>query len=167
MQPQNLQSPQEEEPLKRRMHSEILQYIQDSSACLQWLRRQADIDSGLSPSARMTSNSGRRSVLPLKLSGLPGTEKWSEKKKKKKGALSDGEVGPRSLFRIQICSTEQMQQARGLETGTGKSTHQVRHEQNPENLWFPHLRRIHRQSLRGSPGALRAKGPQGILEPGF
>lgn len=80
----------------------------------------------------MTSNSGRRSVLPLKLSGLPGTEKLSEKKKK--GALSDGEVGPRSLFRIQIYSTEQMQQARGLETGTGKSTHQDRREQNPENL---------------------------------
>ena len=93
--------------------------------------------------------------------------KKKKKKKKKKGALSDSEVGPRSLFRIQICSTEQMQQARGLETGTGKSTHQVRCEQNPENLWFPHLRRIHRQSLWGSPGVLRAKGPQGILEPHF
>ena len=77
----HLKKTQEEEPLKRRMCSEVLQGIQDSSACQLWLHRQADVDSGLSPSVRITSNSGRWSVLPLKLSGLPGTEKLSEKEK--------------------------------------------------------------------------------------
>lgn len=61
------------------MSSKVLQCIQDSSACQQCLHQKADIDPGLSPSVRMTSNSDRRSVLPLKLSGLPGTEKLSEK----------------------------------------------------------------------------------------
>ncbi|ELR55478.1 hypothetical protein M91_15702 [Bos mutus] len=77
----HLKKTREEERLKRTMLSEVLQYIQDSSACQQWLRRQADIDSGLSPSVPMTSNSGRRSALPLNLTGLPGTEKLNEKEK--------------------------------------------------------------------------------------
>ncbi|KAI4561309.1 hypothetical protein MJT46_011999 [Ovis ammon polii x Ovis aries] len=77
----HLKKTQEEEPFKCRMSSKVLQCIQDSSACQQCLRQQADIDPGLSPSVRMTSNSDRRSALPLKLSGLPGTEKLSEKEK--------------------------------------------------------------------------------------
>ncbi|XP_005858596.1 transcriptional adapter 2-alpha isoform X4 [Myotis yumanensis] len=77
----HLKKTREEERLKRTMLSEVLQYIQDSSACQQWLRRQADIDSGLSPSVSMASNSGRRSAPPLNLTGLPGTEKLNEKEK--------------------------------------------------------------------------------------
>nr|XP_035960705.1 transcriptional adapter 2-alpha isoform X4 [Halichoerus grypus] len=77
----HLKKTREEERLKRTMLSEVLQYIQDSSACQQWLRRQADVDSGLSPSIPMTSNSGRRSAPPLNLTGLPGTEKLNEKEK--------------------------------------------------------------------------------------
>uniref|UniRef100_A0A8I6ABC7 Transcriptional adapter n=1 Tax=Rattus norvegicus TaxID=10116 RepID=A0A8I6ABC7_RAT len=77
----HLKKTREEERLKRTMLSEVLQYIQDSSACQQWLRRQADIDSGLSPSVLMASNSGRRSAPPLNLTGLPGTEKLNEKEK--------------------------------------------------------------------------------------
>ncbi|XP_005624843.1 transcriptional adapter 2-alpha isoform X5 [Canis lupus baileyi] len=77
----HLKKTREEERLKRTMLSEVLQYIQDSSACQQWLRRQADLDSGLSPSVPMASNSGRRSAPPLNLTGLPGTEKLNEKEK--------------------------------------------------------------------------------------
>ncbi|XP_051680664.1 transcriptional adapter 2-alpha isoform X3 [Oryctolagus cuniculus] len=77
----HLKKTREEERLKRTMLSEVLQYIQDSGACQQWLRRQADIDSGLSPSVPMASNSGRRSAPPLNLTGLPGTEKLNEKEK--------------------------------------------------------------------------------------
>ncbi|KAL0597110.1 Transcriptional adapter 2-alpha [Plecturocebus cupreus] len=77
----HLKKTREEERLKRTMLSEVLQYIQDSSACQQWLRRQADIDSGLSPSLPVASNSGRRSAPPLNLTGLPGTEKLNEKEK--------------------------------------------------------------------------------------
>ncbi|KAM9209651.1 transcriptional adapter 2-alpha isoform 3-T3 [Dugong dugon] len=77
----HLKKTREEERLKRTMLSEVLQYIQDSSACQQWLRRQADIDSGLSPSIPMALNSGRRSAPPLNLTGLPGTEKLNEKEK--------------------------------------------------------------------------------------
>ncbi|XP_051014127.1 transcriptional adapter 2-alpha isoform X2 [Acomys russatus] len=77
----HLKKTREEERLKRTMLSEVLQCIQDSSACQQWLRRQADIDSGLSPSVLMASNSGRRSAPPLNLTGLPGTEKLNEKEK--------------------------------------------------------------------------------------
>ncbi|XP_056672414.1 transcriptional adapter 2-alpha isoform X4 [Monodelphis domestica] len=77
----HLKKTREEERLKRTMLSEVLQYIQDSSACQQWLRRQADIDSGLCPSIPMASNSGRRSAPPLNLTGLPGTEKLNEKEK--------------------------------------------------------------------------------------
>ncbi|XP_058416437.1 transcriptional adapter 2-alpha isoform X2 [Diceros bicornis minor] len=77
----HLKKTREEERLKRTMLSEVLQYIQDSSACQQWLRRQADIDSGQSPSVPMASNSGRRSAPPLNLTGLPGTEKLNEKEK--------------------------------------------------------------------------------------
>ncbi|XP_062966590.1 transcriptional adapter 2-alpha isoform X3 [Cynocephalus volans] len=77
----HLKKTREEERLKRTMLSEVLQYIQDSSACQQWLRRQADIDSGLSPSIPVASNSGRRSAPPLNLTGLPGTEKLNEKEK--------------------------------------------------------------------------------------
>nr|XP_027806125.1 transcriptional adapter 2-alpha isoform X4 [Marmota flaviventris] len=77
----HLKKTREEERLKRTMLSEVLQYIQDSSACQQWLRRQADIDSGLTPSIPMASNSGRRSAPPLNLTGLPGTEKLNEKEK--------------------------------------------------------------------------------------
>ncbi|XP_045381501.1 transcriptional adapter 2-alpha isoform X4 [Lemur catta] len=77
----HLKKTREEERLKRTMLSEVLQYIQDSSACQQWLRRQADIDSGLSPSIPLASNSGRRSAPPLNLTGLPGTEKLNEKEK--------------------------------------------------------------------------------------
>ncbi|GAB1296594.1 Transcriptional adapter 2-alpha [Apodemus speciosus] len=81
----HLKKTREEERLKRTMLSEVLQYIQDSSACQQWLRRQADMcavnDSGLSPSVLMGSNSGRRSAPPLNLTGLPGTEKLNEKEK--------------------------------------------------------------------------------------
>ncbi|XP_078229928.1 transcriptional adapter 2-alpha isoform X12 [Callithrix jacchus] len=77
----HLKKTREEERVKRTMLSEVLQYIQDSSACQQWLRRQADIDSGLSPSLPVASNSGRRSAPPLNLTGLPGTEKLNEKEK--------------------------------------------------------------------------------------
>ncbi|XP_046279178.1 transcriptional adapter 2-alpha isoform X2 [Marmota monax] len=77
----HLKKTREEERLKCTMLSEVLQYIQDSSACQQWLRRQADIDSGLTPSIPMASNSGRRSAPPLNLTGLPGTEKLNEKEK--------------------------------------------------------------------------------------
>ncbi|XP_023357948.2 transcriptional adapter 2-alpha isoform X2 [Sarcophilus harrisii] len=95
----HLKKTREEERLKRTMLSEVLQYIQDSSACQQWLRRQADIDSGLNPSVPVSSNSGdtaymptkknvpsqkpkgRRSAPPLNLTGLPGTEKLNEKEK--------------------------------------------------------------------------------------
>ncbi|XP_044285825.1 transcriptional adapter 2-alpha isoform X2 [Varanus komodoensis] len=76
-----LKKTREEESLKRTMLTEVLQYIQDSSACQQWLSRQADIDSGLSPTMSVTSNSGRRSAPPLNLTGLPGTEKLNEKEK--------------------------------------------------------------------------------------
>ncbi|XP_066491402.1 transcriptional adapter 2-alpha isoform X2 [Tiliqua scincoides] len=76
-----LKKTREEEYLKRTMLSEVLQYIQDSSACQQWLNRQADIDSGLSPTMPVMSNSGRRSAPPLNLTGLPGTEKLNEKEK--------------------------------------------------------------------------------------
>ncbi|KAM3854721.1 transcriptional adapter 2-alpha isoform 2-T2 [Vipera latastei] len=76
-----LKKVREEERLKRTMLSEVLQYIQDSSACQQWLSRQADIDSGLSLTVPITSNSGRRSAPPLNLIGLPGTEKLNEKEK--------------------------------------------------------------------------------------
>ncbi|XP_025029323.1 transcriptional adapter 2-alpha isoform X4 [Python bivittatus] len=76
-----LKKVREEERLKRTMLSEVLQYIQDSSACQQWLSRQADIDSGLSLTIPVTSNSGRRSAPPLNLTGLPGTEKLNEKEK--------------------------------------------------------------------------------------
>uniref|UniRef100_A0A8C6Y8P7 Transcriptional adapter n=1 Tax=Naja naja TaxID=35670 RepID=A0A8C6Y8P7_NAJNA len=76
-----LKKVREEERLKRTMLSEVLQYIQDSSACQQWLSRQADIDSGLSLTVPITSNSGRRSAPPLNLTGLPGTEKLNEKEK--------------------------------------------------------------------------------------
>ncbi|XP_029467604.1 transcriptional adapter 2-alpha isoform X8 [Rhinatrema bivittatum] len=68
----HLKRSREEEQLKRTMLTEVLQYIQDSSACLQWLNRQATIDSGLNPAIPITSNS----------------------------ALSGGEAGPWSLFRI-------------------------------------------------------------------
>uniref|UniRef100_A0A8C0HAX2 Transcriptional adapter n=1 Tax=Chelonoidis abingdonii TaxID=106734 RepID=A0A8C0HAX2_CHEAB len=77
----HLKKTREEERLKRTMLSEVLQYIQDSSACQQWLSRQADIDSGLSPTIPVASNSGRRSAPPLNLTGLPGTEKLNEKEK--------------------------------------------------------------------------------------
>lgn len=39
----HLKKTREEERLKRTMLSEVLQYIQDSSACQQWLSRQADM----------------------------------------------------------------------------------------------------------------------------
>ncbi|KAK2525356.1 Tada2a [Columba livia] len=77
----HLKKTRAEERLKRTMLSEVLQYIQDSSACQQWLSRQADIDSGLSPTVPVPSNSGRRSAPPLNLTGLPGTEKLNEKEK--------------------------------------------------------------------------------------
>ncbi|XP_060251160.1 transcriptional adapter 2-alpha isoform X1 [Ovis aries] len=67
----HLKKTREEERLKRTMLSEVLQYIQDSSACQQWLRRQADIDSGLSPSVPMTSNSGNC------FSGWSKSQLWS------------------------------------------------------------------------------------------
>ncbi|XP_058020171.1 transcriptional adapter 2-alpha isoform X2 [Ahaetulla prasina] len=76
-----LKKVREEERLKRTMLTEVLQYIQDSSACQQWLSRQADIDSGLSLTVPITSNSGRRSAPPLNLTGLPGTEKLNEREK--------------------------------------------------------------------------------------
>lgn len=39
----HLKKTRDEERLKRTMLSEVLQYIQDSSACQQWLSRQADM----------------------------------------------------------------------------------------------------------------------------
>ncbi|EHB11521.1 Transcriptional adapter 2-alpha [Heterocephalus glaber] len=77
----HLKKTRKEEHLKCTMPSEVLQHIQDSSACQQWLHRQADIDSGVSPSIPMASNSGRQSAPPLNLTGLPGTEKLNEKAK--------------------------------------------------------------------------------------
>ncbi|XP_030078182.1 transcriptional adapter 2-alpha isoform X4 [Microcaecilia unicolor] len=76
-----LKTSREEERLKHTMLAEVLQYIQDSSACHQWLNRQAAIDSGLNPAMPVASNSGRRNAPPLNLSGLPGTEKLNEKEK--------------------------------------------------------------------------------------
>lgn len=40
---EHLKKSRDEERLKRTMLSEVLQYIQDSSACQQWLSRQADM----------------------------------------------------------------------------------------------------------------------------
>uniref|UniRef100_A0A803VTB2 Transcriptional adapter n=1 Tax=Ficedula albicollis TaxID=59894 RepID=A0A803VTB2_FICAL len=77
----HLKKSRDEERLKRTMLSEVLQYIQDSSACQQWLSRQADIDSGLTPTVPVPSTTGRRSAPPLNLTGLPGTEKLNEKEK--------------------------------------------------------------------------------------
>ncbi|XP_029814510.1 transcriptional adapter 2-alpha-like, partial [Manacus vitellinus] len=55
----HLKKSRDEERLKRTMLSEVLQYIQDSSACQQWLSRQADIDSGLTPTVPVPSTTGR------------------------------------------------------------------------------------------------------------
>ncbi|POI27964.1 hypothetical protein CIB84_008286 [Bambusicola thoracicus] len=66
----HLKKTRDEERLKRTMLSEVLQYIQDSSACQQWLSRQADM-----------YGRSRRSAPPLNLTGLPGTEKLNEKEK--------------------------------------------------------------------------------------
>ncbi|KGL81738.1 Transcriptional adapter 2-alpha, partial [Tinamus guttatus] len=73
----HLKKTRAEERVKRTMLSEVLQYIQDSSACQQWLSRQADIDSGLTPTVPVPSNSGSGEGPP----GLPGTEKLNEKEK--------------------------------------------------------------------------------------
>uniref|UniRef100_A0A670Z4D3 Transcriptional adapter n=1 Tax=Pseudonaja textilis TaxID=8673 RepID=A0A670Z4D3_PSETE len=72
----HLKKVREEERLKRTMLSEVLQYIQDSNACQQWLSRQADMYSWWS-----YLSTGRRSAPPLNLTGLPGTEKLNEKEK--------------------------------------------------------------------------------------
>ncbi|OXB79070.1 UNVERIFIED_CONTAM: hypothetical protein H355_005946 [Colinus virginianus] len=66
----HLKKTRDEERLKRTMLTEVLQYIQDSSACQQWLSRQADMYGHC-----------RRSAPPLNLTGLPGTEKLNEKEK--------------------------------------------------------------------------------------
>uniref|UniRef100_A0A8C3DXS6 Transcriptional adapter n=1 Tax=Corvus moneduloides TaxID=1196302 RepID=A0A8C3DXS6_CORMO len=64
----HLKKSRDEERLKRTMLSEVLQYIQDSSASL--------------PQGRFLSRpTGRRSAPPLNLTGLPGTEKLNEKEK--------------------------------------------------------------------------------------
>ncbi|MEE6469414.1 hypothetical protein FKM82_008617 [Ascaphus truei] len=76
-----LKKSREEERLKRTVLSEVLQYIQDGSACQQWLKRQAAIDSGVHQALPVVSSSGRRSAPPLDLTGLPGTEKLNEKEK--------------------------------------------------------------------------------------
>ncbi|XP_069082676.1 transcriptional adapter 2-alpha isoform X1 [Pleurodeles waltl] len=78
---ERLKKSREEARLKRTMLSEVLQYIQDSTACQQWLTHQAAIDSGLAPPTPSSSNSGRRSAPPLNLTGLPGTERLNEKEK--------------------------------------------------------------------------------------
>uniref|UniRef100_A0A8C5U415 Transcriptional adapter n=1 Tax=Malurus cyaneus samueli TaxID=2593467 RepID=A0A8C5U415_9PASS len=67
----HLKKSRDEERLKRTMLSEVLQYIQDSSACQQWLRVSRDPAPSL----------GVRSAPPLNLTGLPGTEKLNEKEK--------------------------------------------------------------------------------------
>ncbi|MBZ3890309.1 Transcriptional adapter 2-alpha [Sciurus carolinensis] len=77
----HLKKTREEERLKLTMLSEVLQYIQDSSACQQWLCRQAETDSGLTPSISMSSNSGRGSAPPLNLTGLSGMEKLNVREK--------------------------------------------------------------------------------------
>ncbi|NXC14248.1 TAD2A protein, partial [Corythaeola cristata] len=85
----HLKKTRDEERLKRTMLSEVLQYIQDSSACQQWLSRQADMygDSKTVPFAYLCFmfsfllSAGRRSAPPLNLTGLPGTEKLNEKEK--------------------------------------------------------------------------------------
>ncbi|KAL8199185.1 UNVERIFIED_CONTAM: hypothetical protein K2H54_036422, partial [Gekko kuhli] len=64
----HLKKTREEECMKRTMLSEVLQYIQDSSACQQWLSRQADIDSGLNPTLPVTSNSGLLPITQLHIS---------------------------------------------------------------------------------------------------
>ncbi|MGH0188063.1 UNVERIFIED_CONTAM: hypothetical protein FKN15_027726 [Acipenser sinensis] len=78
-----LKRSREEERKKRIMLSEVLQYIQDSNACQQWLHKQAAIDAGLNPvvAAISSSATGRRSAPPLNLTGLPGTDKLNEKEK--------------------------------------------------------------------------------------
>uniref|UniRef100_A0A8C6TFH0 Transcriptional adapter n=1 Tax=Neogobius melanostomus TaxID=47308 RepID=A0A8C6TFH0_9GOBI len=73
----------EEERRKRTMLSDMLQYIQDSRACQQWLSKQAAIDAGITPvvTPLPVTVSGRRSAPPLNLTGLPGTEKLNEREK--------------------------------------------------------------------------------------
>uniref|UniRef100_A0A3B4AGV1 Transcriptional adapter n=1 Tax=Periophthalmus magnuspinnatus TaxID=409849 RepID=A0A3B4AGV1_9GOBI len=70
----------EEERRKRTMLSDVLQYIQDSRACQQWLSKQAAIFFMLSL-IHCSTASGRRSAPPLNLTGLPGTEKLNEREK--------------------------------------------------------------------------------------
>uniref|UniRef100_A0A8C3Y3C5 Transcriptional adapter n=1 Tax=Catharus ustulatus TaxID=91951 RepID=A0A8C3Y3C5_CATUS len=81
----HLKKSRDEERLKRTMLSEVLQYIQDSSACQQWLSRQADMSSHLQSAPVLqhflSRSAGRRSAPPLNLTGLPGTEKLNEKEK--------------------------------------------------------------------------------------
>ncbi|XP_048468582.1 transcriptional adapter 2-alpha isoform X1 [Stegostoma tigrinum] len=74
----------EEERLKRNMLTDVLQCLQDSNACQQWLHKQAAIDSGLNPVALViptADGAGRRNAPPLNLTGLPGTEKLNDKEK--------------------------------------------------------------------------------------
>ncbi|XP_063152828.1 transcriptional adapter 2-alpha isoform X4 [Candoia aspera] len=91
-----LKKVREEERLKRTMLSEVLQYIQDSNACQQWLSRQADIDSGLSLTIPVTSNS----------------------------ALSSGSVGPRRISGVQGRLSQRVPQTRGPEASPGTCPHQ-------------------------------------------
>ncbi|XP_042194787.1 transcriptional adapter 2-alpha isoform X1 [Callorhinchus milii] len=77
-----LKAHREEERVKRSMLTEVLQCLQDSSACQQWLHRQAAIDSGLNPvTPVIPTAAGRRNAPPLNLTGLPGTEKLNDREK--------------------------------------------------------------------------------------
>ncbi|XP_055514174.1 transcriptional adapter 2-alpha isoform X4 [Leucoraja erinacea] len=72
----------EEERLKRCMLTDLLQCLQDSTACQQWLHS----DSGINPvtpilSSAVMDGAGRRNAPPLNLTGLPGTEKLNDKEK--------------------------------------------------------------------------------------
>ena len=126
------------------MLSEVLQYIQDSSACQQWLRRQADIDSGLSPSVPMTSNSGRRSAPPLNLTSLPGTEKLNEKEKE---LCQMVRLVPGAYLEYKSALLNECNKQRGLWLAQARALIKI-DVNKTRKIWFPHLRRVHHQSLR-------------------
>lgn len=62
-------------------------------------------------------------------------------------ALPGGPTGPWSLLRIQSGLSQRVSQTRRPEAGPGTGSDQDWREQNQKDLWLPHPRRIHHQSL--------------------
>ena len=154
----HLKKTREEERLKRTMLSEVLQYIQDSSACQQWLRRQADIDSGLSPSVPMTSNSGRRSAPPLNLTGLPGTEKLNEKEKE---LCQMVRLVPGAYLEYKSALLNERNKQRGLRLAQARAL--IKTDINKTRKIYDFLiREGYITKAWGSPGVWRAKGLHGL-----